>query len=148
MGWLEKEFILHECDENGELLPIDFPIKELNDRKVTVLPVKRGRTLRLIRDLRDAAEIDAMPLVERIPVIEKLKELEHPFKSTSEIWLEYAKEHLVKPKMTTEELDKHKKIIYKGIPTNFVDLIIGAIDKVSGLEVKNPEKTEEKLQKN
>ena len=148
MGWLEKEFILHECDENGKLLPIDFPIKELEGRKVTVFPVKRGRTLRLIRDLRDSAEIESMPLIERLTIIDKLKELEHPFKTTSDIWLKYAQEHLLKPNFSLEELDNHKKIIYDGRPLNFVDLIIGAIDKVSGLEVKNPEKTEEKLQKN
>lgn len=152
MGWLEKEFILHERDENGTLLPIDCPVKELGGRIVTALPVCRGETLKLFRDLRDAAYIEALPLVERLKKEEELTAIKYNIRTTSDVWKDYAVAHLVKPSLTSKEIEDHKMITYikikdgKKVPTriNFVDLMVKVIDKISGIRIKG---VEEDLQK-
>lgn len=148
MGWLEKEFILHERDENGTLLPIDCPVKELGGRIVTVLPVCRGETLKLFRDLKDAAYIEALLLVERLKKEEELTAMKYNIRTTSDVWKDYAVAHLVKPSLTSKEIEDHKMITYvkdgKKTRINFVDLMVKVIDKVSGIKIKS---AEEDLQK-
>ena len=166
MGWLEKEFILHERDENGKLLPIDCPVKELGGRVVTAIPVLRGETLKLFRNLKDAAYIENLPLAERLKKEEELTAMKYEIRTTSDVWRDYVVAHLVKPMITKKEIEDHKMITYikivkeevvvpgtkeirivkKKVSTriNFVDLMVKVIDKISGIKIKS---IEDELQK-
>lgn len=128
MAWLEKNFILHERDENKKLLPIEYPIPELGGKKVLILPVSRGEILRTFSDLK----------------LEKI--------GNRETWEDFAIKHILKPKFTKEDFNNMKIIRYKNRYVDLLDLLIDAIYVVSGIEVsgdkeESVKKEEEDLKK-
>ena len=123
MGYLEKEFILHETDENGNILPIDYPCPELGGIILRVLPASRGRLLRLSLDVK--ASVDK--------------------EDTTKVFAEFAAEHIIdiktkKPMFTTNELLKSKQIRYRNNEEYKIyeawDLFISIIYKISGVDIE------------
>lgn len=117
MGYLEKKFLLHERDENGNILPINFFIEELNG-EVCIIPTTRGELLRLTREDDELARKGA------------------PREDALKLWEEFICKHIKEPKFTTEELRETKIIRINGRQRDIVDVLIGAIYKVSGIDVE------------
>ena len=76
MGYLSKEELLFERDENGELLPVDLPLKmlEKKDEKgkiikpapiIKYIPIPRGKWIKMILT-KNREEQDKMILTEHV----------------------------------------------------------------------------------
>jgi len=146
MGYLEKNFLLHERDEKGQLLPIEYPCPELDGRVLLVKPAPRGKILRVFNEAGRAIK-------------------QNNQKKHDRIMAEFAAEYILNPKtdkplFTSEELlsDAVKTIRYKdkdGSPKFYRawDLFVTVIYKISGVDIegkdKKPiEKQEKDLKKN
>ncbi|MCD6572128.1 MAG: hypothetical protein J7K62_02530 [Thermoplasmata archaeon] len=127
MGYLEKKFILHERDENGNLLPIDYECKELGG-KLSIIPATRGELLRILAELRAIPDDDKKPDAQR------------------NVWEDFVIRHIAKPELTKEDLSNVKLMTIDGRYKDIVDLLVDVIHKVSGIEVVT--KGEEEVKKN
>ena len=122
MGYLEKNFILHERDAKGDILPIDYPLKEsgiigFEDKSIKMIPLVRGDIITM-GNSKDFA------------------------------WEEVISEHLVEPKMTAEEL-KNTKILRtkEGKLVTIIDLFLTILYEISGVK-KTVKQTEDEIKKN
>jgi len=122
MGYLEKNFILHERNTEGKLLPIDYPLKEtrvigFEDKSIKMFPLVRG-------DILDMGSKEDFA------------------------WEEVISEHLVEPKMTAEEL-RNTKILHtkEGKLVTIIDLFLTILYEISGVP-KSVKQTEDELKKN
>lgn len=141
MGYLEKEFLLHQRNDSGKLISIDYPIPELDKKLVLIRPAIRGEILELLNKVRVHTKEN---------------------KDTRYLWEQFVIDHLEKPKLTAEELTESKQILIpvKGANGNtikeadgttqyknkdIVDIFVDAIYAVSG--IKTGKEAEEELKK-
>jgi len=132
MGYLEKNFLLHERDEKGNLIPIDYKVEDLGGQLIQVTPTSRGEQLRMARQLENNKQSDMKP--------EEMQE------ANLKIWIKYVLDHLLKPELTEEDLRTAKLIKVNGIVKDIVFIISNAIDDASGIEIST-EQSEEDLKK-
>lgn len=163
MGYLEKEFILHKRGEDGNLLSVDYFIKEFN-AEVSVLPVTRGESIelgmktierekiintqaKLIEKLKEGRkntdkEESIKEIDEKIALIEnKIEDInKERYRSTED----YILKHILKPKFTREELADAKVIILEnGKKSNIIEFLMKAVHEASGIKLSVNEEEEE-----
>ena len=133
MGYLEKNFLLHKRNEKGELLPLDYDIKEFEqfgNSKVSIIPATRGELLDIvakIRVVRNKIDVDVDGLI-------------------TEEWEKFVINHFAEPKFTKEELRDAKRVKYNGKTLDLIDILTEAIFAISGTE--STDTSEEELKKN
>ena len=105
MGYLEKEFILHERNEKGKLIPIDYPIPELNNETVRVIPLTRGALLSFAEKRKAAINKRIQELQGMAKDKGKDKEVIAPLSvDEREVTEDLIIKHVIQPKFTKEEL--------------------------------------------
>ncbi len=149
MGWLEKELVLHTRNGEGDLIAIPYPIPELKNQKVLIIPLSRGELLELFATIRNIKESVSTEKGDK--GISK-KESD---KQIKELWEDFVIKHIEKPKFKREDFkymklppgpkfDKEKKkVVQKHV--DMIDIFIDAIYAVSGID--KPEQIEEKIKK-
>lgn len=133
MGWLEKNFILHERNEKGELIPIEYPVPELGGQKILIMPMTRGE----LNDFASSRRTILNEMVEEQKDKEIGKTLEGATKRLQErdkAWDEFVLKHILKPQFTMEELRDAKIIQCDGQYKDIIMIFLDAIYAVSGIE--------------
>jgi hypothetical protein len=109
MGYLEKNFILHERGTDEQLLPIDYPVPELGGKLVSIIPMTRGELLEMGVKRKEAIA----KLAEEQKDKESGKTIEGATKrmqNRDETWEDFVLRHVSIPKLTKEELKDAKLI--------------------------------------
>ena len=156
MGYLEKEFILHRRGGDGELLPIDYFIKELN-ASVNVIPVTRGEFFELGNSAisREQLKNSLLEKIKKgVDVIKKAElseEIDKINKEREKDTETFVINHINIPKFTLGELSDAKTIKVKDKNgeyenKNIIGIFMNAIHAVSGVEI-DVEKEEEEIKK-
>jgi len=133
MGYLEKNFLLHERGEDKKVLPIDRDIEGLGT--VRFIPFARGEFLTV------SAEVG---------------KLQRENKTALHLWDKFVLDHMDEPKLTVEDL-KHTKPIYRplkegkkkvmGYQDLVMEILLPALKEVSGMKLKTLEEEEEEIKK-
>lgn len=146
MAWLEKNFILHERDEKGNLIPIDYPVPELNGKIVKIMPLTRGEILSMAEErkkkIKKIMEERVKESKENKIDIDKERKI---IEDTMGPWEDFVIRHIIEPKFTKEELKDAKLIKVGDKLKDIVDVLTDAIYVVSGIE--SAEKAEDELKK-
>ena len=132
MGWLEKNFILHERNEKGELLPIDYPVPELGGKMVRIIPMTRGE-LQSMAALRKEAFEQLGKEQEDKEAGKTIEGATKRLEERDETWEEFVLRHIIKPKYTKEELKDGKMIKWEDEYRDIIMVFLDAIYAVSGI---------------
>lgn len=131
MGYLEKNFILHERDSEGKLIPLDKYSKKLGG-KLLIQPITRGDVLKhfgLIKQIDMKNEPDKI----------------------GEIRTNFILEHIIEPKFTKEELSDAKLMTIEEEgekkQTDLLTILEDDIYEASGINIV-VDKKEDELKKN
>lgn len=127
MGYLEKNFILHERDGEGKLIPIDKFCDKLKG-KLQIAPVTRGEVLKYFDTIKS---IDVAKEQDKI----------------GELRTDFVLEHILQPKFTKEELYDAKLIKIEDKQTDLLTILEDEIYEASGINLAVDNK-EEELKKN
>ena len=159
-GYLEKNFILHERDEKEQLIPIDYPVPELDGKIIKIIPLTRGEILRMVAKRKERVNKLVQENLKRVKENQDLNTTPSPqLEQLNSEWEDFVIEHILIPKFTRDDF-KFAKLItieqkLKGVDgkeevvkrtKDIVDILTDAIYTVSGLDMTE-EEAEDELKK-